>query len=75
MAHTPAHASTTDARRVSITSTGMDIEIEDSAFAESLEQQERYSPFQVIDGLEGCSLTGLVSALSKQKTLLVPSSQ
>ena len=71
----PAHAPTTDARRVSITSTGMDIEMENSAFGELLEQEERYNPFQRIDGLEGWSLTGLESALSSQKTLVVPSSQ
>ena len=59
---TPAHAPTTDA----ITSTGMDIEMEDSAFGESLEQETRYNPFQGIDGLEGCSSTGLGSALSWQ---------
>ena len=75
MAQTPAHAPTTDARRVSIISTGMDIELEDSAFGESLEQKERYNPFQGNDGLEGCSLTGLGSALSGQKTLVVHSSQ
>ena len=75
VAQTPAHAPTTDARRVSITSTGMDIEMEDSVFGESLEQEERYNPFQGIDGLERCSLIGLGSALSRQKTLVVPSSQ
>ena len=68
---TPAHAPTTDARRVSITCTGMNIEMENSAFGKSLEQEERYNPFQGIDGLEGCSLTGLGSALSRQKTLVV----
>ena len=75
MAQTPAHAPTTDARRVSIISSGMDIELEDSAFGESLEQEQSYNPFQGIDGLEGCSLTGLGSALSRQKTLVVHSSQ
>ena len=53
----------------------MDIELEDSAFGESLEQEQSYNPFQGIDGLEGCSLTGLGSALSRQKTLVVHSSQ
>ena len=64
VAQTPAQNPTTDARRVFITSTGMDIEMEDSVLGESLEQEERYNPFQWIDGLEGCSLTGLGSALS-----------
>ena len=51
VAQTPAHAPSTDARRVSITSTRMGIEMEGSAFGESLEQEERYNPFQGIDGL------------------------
>ena len=63
VAQTPAHAPTTDARRVSSTSTGMAIEMEDSVFGESLEQEERNNPFQEIGGLEGRSLTGLGSAL------------
>ena len=42
VAQTPAHAPSTDARRVSITS--MDIEMEGSALGELLEQEERYKP-------------------------------
>ena len=71
VAQTPAHTPTTDARQVSITSTGMDIEMQDSAFGETLKQEERYNPFQGIDDLDGCSLAGLGSALSRQKTLVV----
>ena len=41
----------------------MDIEMEYSAFGESLEQEGRNNPFQGIGGLEGGSLTGLGSAL------------
>ena len=51
VAQTPAHAPSNDARRVSITCTGMDIETEGSALGESLEQEERYNLFQGIDGL------------------------
>ena len=55
----------------------MNTEMEDSGrvFGELLELLERYNPFQEIDGLEGCSLTGLGSSLSRQNALAVPSSQ
>ena len=45
VAQTPAHTPTTDSRRISITSIGMDIEMEDGAFGEWLEQEGRYDPF------------------------------
>ena len=57
VAQTPAHAPT-DARRVSITSMGMDIETGSSALGESLEQEDLS---QGIDGLAECYLTGLGS--------------
>ena len=66
VAQTPAHDPDTNDRRVSITSMGMDIEMEDSAFLEWLEQEERYNPFQGIDGLEGYFLAGFGSTLSRQ---------
>ena len=69
VAQTPAHAPTTDAGRVSITSMGMDIEMEDSEFGESLEQEERYNPFQGGWRLRGVLLN------SRQKTLVLLPSQ
>ena len=35
-------------------------------------EEEEYNPFEGIQGLEGCSLTGLSSALPKQRTVVTP---
>ena len=35
-------------------------------------EEEEYNPFEGIQGLEGCSLTGLGSALPKQRTVVTP---
>ena len=49
----------------------------DESDAEDVDQQQDndYNPFQGRDGLEGCSLTGLGSALSRQRTVVTPSTR
>ena len=42
------------------------------ATAEEQHECEEYSPFQGRDGLEGCSVTDLVSALSRKRTVVTP---
>ena len=47
--------------------------LDDDPMAE-YQREVEYNPFQGRDGLEGCSLTGLESALSRRRTVVTPTS-